>query len=154
VSNDLITTARRLAQANANRPRQADLRRAVSTAYCALFHVLARHCADLFIGLRGRRNEPAWAHVYRALEHGFARNACQQVANLGLPIGLVIFAESFVALQKERNRADYDPVARYTRAETMALIANAEKAIASFSHASRPDRRAFAAHVLLRRRPN
>jgi hypothetical protein len=85
LSDDLIVTARRLARANPNRPRQADLRRAVSTAYYAVFHALARQCADRFVGTGHNRSRPAWQQVYRALDHGFAKNACFQAANLGFP---------------------------------------------------------------------
>ena len=37
-SHDLIETARRLTESGAAQPTQADLRRAVSTAYYGLFH--------------------------------------------------------------------------------------------------------------------
>ena len=72
---DLIQTARRLAQPGAAQPTQADLRRAVSTAYYALFHCLAATAADL---LTGSSRSPEWHQVYRALEHGKARSACRQ----------------------------------------------------------------------------
>ena len=42
--------ARRLALAGPRRPRQADLRRAVSTAYYALFQAMAKDCADVLVG--------------------------------------------------------------------------------------------------------
>ena len=52
--NALIRIARYLASTgtgvNAGRPNQADLRRAVSTTYYALFHALARCCANTLIG--------------------------------------------------------------------------------------------------------
>jgi hypothetical protein len=60
VSHDLIATARRLAKASPKRPRQSDLKRGVSTAYYALFHALARDCADLLVGAGEARNDPAW----------------------------------------------------------------------------------------------
>ena len=41
----------------------------------AMFYTLVASAADLFIGT-GR--SPAWHRVYRALEHGRARRACQQ----------------------------------------------------------------------------
>ena len=41
IPHDLIQTARRLTESGAVQPTQADLRRAVSTAYYALFHCLA-----------------------------------------------------------------------------------------------------------------
>lgn len=152
MSDDLILTARRLARANPKRPKQADLKRAVSTAYYALFHTLARQCADLFIGAGAARSESAWSQVYRALDHGLARNACKQAAALGFPAEIVNFADFFVSMQEERHRADYDPDARYTRAETQLLIYNAEQAINALKRASRKDRRAFATLVLLKRR--
>ena len=52
---------------------QASLRRAISTAYYAVFHSLARIAADLIVGTD--RNE-AWHQAHRALEHGSAKNAC------------------------------------------------------------------------------
>lgn len=150
--HDLIVTARRLARANPSKPRQADLKRAISTAYYATFHALAGLCADLFIGTGGDRSRPAWRQVYRALEHGFAKNACSQAVNLGFPPGVQNFANSFVRLQEERHRADYDPDARYSRAETQLLIANADQAISGLRRSARPDLRAFSALVLLKRR--
>ena len=152
MSDDLIVTARRLARANPQRPRQADLKRAISTAYYAIFQSLARQCADLFIGVGPHRSDWAWTHVYRALDHGFAKNACIQAGKLGFPPEIVNFADSFVLMQEERHRADYDPNARYSRAETQILISNAEQAIAGFKKAPRRDRLAFAALVLLKRR--
>lgn len=47
MSHELIVTARRLANVRTRRPRQADLKRALSTSYYALFHTLAQDCADL-----------------------------------------------------------------------------------------------------------
>ena len=44
--HDLMQAARALAE----RPTQAWLRRAVSTAYYAMFHTLAASAADLFLG--------------------------------------------------------------------------------------------------------
>lgn len=93
LADDLIATARRLARANAKKPRQAELRRAVSTAYYALFHALARNCADLFVGTGDARSKGAWSQVYRALEHGFAKNACVQAAALGFPANVVNAAD-------------------------------------------------------------
>ena len=49
---------------------QASLRRAISTAYYAVFHSLARIAADLIVGTD--RNE-AWHQAHRALEHGSAK---------------------------------------------------------------------------------
>ena len=56
---DLIETARRLVESGAAQPTQADLRRAVSTAYYALFHCLAAATADL--NHRRRPGQPGMA---------------------------------------------------------------------------------------------
>ena len=109
---ELIGTARRLAAPNAlSKARQSDLRRSISTAYYALFHALAKDGADLFVGASASRPNAAWAQTYRAVEHGFARNACTQVRGLGFPAPLVDCAETFVRLQQQRHVADYDPLA-------------------------------------------
>ena len=51
---DLILIAQELATGvvgcGKGRPREAELRRTVSTAYYALFHTLARSGADLLVG--------------------------------------------------------------------------------------------------------
>ena len=82
MTQELIVTASKLAKPNPMKPRQADLKRAVSTAYYALFHTLAQTCADHLIGTGLRRNNPAWSQVYRSLEHGFGRSSyelCNQL---------------------------------------------------------------------------
>jgi hypothetical protein len=152
MSDELVGTARLLARPDRKKPRQADLRRSVSTAYYAVFHALARECADQFIGTSSTRSDRAWSHVYRALDHGFAKRACQQARGMGFPRDIVNFAELFILLQEERHRADYDPDIRYSRPETLAVISNIEKAISAFYKVPRRDRAAFAAQVLLKRR--
>ena len=153
LATDLIITAQRLAKASASKPRQADLRRAVSTAYYALFHALAKDAADMLVGsVRTNRSNKAWSQAYRALEHGFAKNGCKQARNLGFTHFLTICADAFVELQELRHAADYDPDMRFGRDETLALVRKAEEAIASLEQASKKDRRAFAVHLLLKRR--
>jgi hypothetical protein len=152
VSNDLIATARRLAKASPQRPRQSDLKRGVSTAYYALFHTLARECADLLVGTGDWRSDPAWVQVYRALEHGLAKNSCRAAATKGFPNGIVSFADTFVTMQEERHRADYDPQARYVRPEVLLLIDNCEQAIRDLGAVTRSDRKAFVVWVLFQKK--
>ena len=89
---DFIKTARDLAGASRQgRPRETNLRRAVSTTYTrcsmsicenfsttaaadALFHCLASCCADAIAGGSPASRDPlAWNQAYRALEHRNAR---------------------------------------------------------------------------------
>lgn len=152
----LIETARTLAAtgpARQKRPRQSDLRRAVSTAYYAVFDMLAQQNADLLVGSTGAdRSEHAWVQTYRAIDHRAARTACKDARSLGFPAGIVTFAETFVALQRRREDADYDPVSRLTKAEALAAIEEAQAAIEALKAAPTRDRRAFSVQVLLRRR--
>jgi uncharacterized protein (UPF0332 family) len=150
LGGDLLKTARKLAVASPKRPKQADLRRAVSTAYYALFHAIAEDGADMLAG--GGAGDGAWAQAYRALDHGAAKTACQQVRNLGFPPEFATIADEFVSLQAQRHEADYDPLKALTRASALTAIGQADAAIAALRSASRKDRRAFAVHLLMKRR--
>ena len=155
---DLTRTARGLTELSPRRPTQANLRRAVSTAYYAIFHCLASSAANLLIGKMGKRSlerhQAAWYQVYRALEHGMAKNACQQKQVLEeFPLEIRRFARSFVDLQQARQRADYALDGDYYKSDVVAEIDAAERAIRQFERTDVKDRRSFAAHVLFKRRP-
>ena len=148
---DLLEAARRPAESDAAQATQADLRRAVSTAYYALFHCLAATAADLLAG-NGSRG-PEWHQVYRALEHGKARRACQQQEVMRtFPIDLRSFAKAFVDLQGARHEADYAPEGQYLKSEVLATVKMAEDAINEFEQADVQHRRGFAVHALFKRR--
>ena len=63
------------------KPRQADLKRAISTAYYALFHAMAKDAADMLVGVGADRPDKAWTQLYRALQHGDAKNAIKLAEN-------------------------------------------------------------------------
>ena len=150
-SRDLIEVARALAESGGAPPTQARLRRAVSTAYYAMFHCLGASVADLFIGTE---RSPAWHRAYRALEHGRARSACRQGrAMREFPAEVRDFAEAFVELQKARQQADYAlDTDAYRKSDVLEHIDSAERAISRFEQADADARRGFAAHVLFRQR--
>lgn len=153
-SRDLIDTARGLTGLDRRRPTQANLRRAVSTAYYAVFHSLARTAADVLIGTK---RSAAWHQVYRALEHGRASSACiNKRAMQGFPSAIHDFADTFVALQEMRHQADYalELVGLPDKQGTLAAIDRAEDAIKRLKRTDIQHRRGFAAHVLFKRRPS
>ena len=152
-SRDLMEAARALTESGRGRPTQARLRRAVSTAYYAMFHCLAASAADLFIG---RTRGPAWHRAYRALEHGRARSACRQGQTMPeFPVEVRNFARAFILLQIERQQADYAlDTDAYQKSDVLGYIASAELAIGQFEQADIEARRGFAAHVLFRQRPS
>ena len=155
---DLIRVARFLASGipgeNRGRPRQAELRRAVSAAYYALFHSLALGCANMLAGPASRRRlDSAWHQTYRALDHAHARNQCNdQSAMRGFSEHIRYFGRRFVLMQNQRQLADYSPSVTFSRERVMLLIDETDGAIDSFESATPSERREFALHVLLRRR--
>ncbi len=147
---DFLETARDLATSSKRRPRQANLRRAVSTTYYALFHCLANCCADMVVGGAGSdRSRPAWRQTYRALGHGTAKTRCKNQNIRQFPVEIQDLANVFVDMQKKRHSADYDPDAVFSKPEVVQDIDEAETVIRGFPRASRRDRRAFAVYLLL-----
>ena len=128
----------------------AELRRAVSAAYYALFHALAHCCANRLAG--SGRAEASWIQTYRALEHGHARNQCNDQSAMSVfPAGIQDFGKIFVLMQRQRQQADYSASATFARERVMQLITETEVAITALETARSAERRAFALHVLLRR---
>ena len=119
-----------------------------------MFHRLARSCADLLIGsAKARRSQKAWRQVYRALEHGVARNAClNQKIITKFPLGIKRFADTFVIMQEKRHAADYEPNSDLCKSEVLQDIADVEATIKQFVKVPTYDRRAFAALVLFKNR--
>lgn len=152
---DLIQTARILLESNQHKPTMASCRRAISACYYAMFHCLSRECADLLIGTSNAiRGSEAWRQAYRALDHGYAKNQCNAAGRKGFPDPIVDFATLFVAMQIKRHDADYDPFRTFVKSEVESDIVSVESAISAFRLASRTDRRAFCAWVVLKdRRP-
>ena len=130
-------------------------RRAISACYYAMFHCLARECADLLIGGAGPgRSNEAWRQTYRALDHGYAKSQCEAAGKKGFPPGVVNFATLFKTMQVKRHDADYDPHARFVKSQVQSDIGLVEAAISDFLSTHKKDRRAFCAWVLLKNRPS
>ena len=151
---DLLSIAGDLAEYGAaGRPRQAYLRRSLSTSYYAVFHALARMCADELIGVTKAGSDP-WVRVYRALEHGFARNALNQSNIQALDPAAKAFSDAFIELQERRHTADYDPRPfPFGRKATRAYVQQAKQAIASLARLNSEQRLIMATAVLLKGRP-
>ena len=151
---ELIRTARRLTETSGRgQPRQTDLKRAVSTAYYALFHTLCLICADGFIGTKtADRSNPAWQQTYRSVEHGLAKRRCSDKKVRVFPSGIRNFAEEFVKMQEKRHEADYDPMSRFKLNDVVVAIDAAELAIQQLRSCPMKDRRAFAAWATMGKR--
>ncbi len=132
LSSDLIITARQLAQLHERRPRQSDLRRAISSAYYALFHGLAEVTADRLVGATPTaRQSTAWCRVYRNLNHNEVKKACRSAGQMGGSNDLLVFASCCLVLQELRHQADYDPNARFKHSFVVDRVNEAEEALAA-----------------------
>ena len=141
----LLEQARHLATLDQRRPRQANLRRAVSSAYYALFHFFVDQACREVWGSQ-RESAPFRQVLARAFQHGVMRSACQSFAGgtlkssvaRSLPASFTIgstlqsIAESFVNCQEWRHSADYDLSVRFRRSEVLSMLFEVESAIAAF----------------------
>ena len=75
--DDLIAQATKLIRPPpAGPPLQADLRRAISSAYYAVFHLTLAAAADVVVG-RIHRGSPNYALVYRSVDHRGFKELCE-----------------------------------------------------------------------------
>jgi hypothetical protein len=148
----LLALAEELAEKSSRSPTLR--RRAVSTAYYAVFHTLAELCADELIGAEsgGRSNE--YIRIYRSLDHGALKTAFG-AAPLNGVTALQSIGNRVVRLQSERIRSDYLPQqALYATEQSIDLVKSAKVALLSIAELSRGDRRTLAVHLLLKNRPS
>ncbi|MGQ0566323.1 MAG: hypothetical protein ACT4OK_14805 [Gemmobacter sp.] len=150
---DLIALSRKIASSG-KRPRQTDLKRAVSGTYYALFHALCGTCADCLVGrTQTQRQSEAWRSIYRSVDHRQAKDRCRNRSALAaMPPPVIDFAYLFCDLQTARHDADYDPASRYFRVDVLSLIASAEAVLDDFAGVPLTERRSFAVRVLARDR--
>ena len=143
-----LAVAKRLA--TTKRPTQSEIRRSISSSYYAVFHALARTCANSLVGKTpSRRPNKAWVEVYRGLNHGVCQKACEQASKVNFPECIKEFADAFQQLQEHRHKADYDPDTRFGKTDAETLHEFARLSVASLRSASSVDKRAFAAWVLI-----
>jgi uncharacterized protein (UPF0332 family) len=118
--DDLLDQALHLARRDPTRPKQASLRRAVSTAYYALFHLLISEAVSYW-RLKRQRTLLARSFDHRKMK-GVCHNCRSQIADLRA------VAKTFVDLQDSRHRADYDNSGVWTKMEAMSAIKRARTA--------------------------
>jgi uncharacterized protein (UPF0332 family) len=130
-AEDLLDVARGIADMDVESPRQASLRRAVSTAYYALFHLLISEATSNWNRVELR---PALGRIF---EHGKMKKASEvRVSALKtflkkMPAGssgsavaasLLAVADAFLQAHRQREDADYNTSREWTRSEVWTLI--------------------------------
>lgn len=157
---DLIALADVLATIDARRPKQAHLRRSVSTAYYALFHFLIDEACRNQLG--SQHAQRAFRHTLaRAYTHTVIKQACvsyaggtlkdsvgkvlpkNQAGQYAIPKAIREIAEIFVELQEIRHNADYDLSERFKRTQVLILVRQVRLRIANFRALPISDDRCF-----------
>ncbi len=165
--NDLLEQADHLARREPQRPRQASLRRAVSAAYYALFHLLL---TDATLTLIPNKPDLLRLQSRRAFAHrdmketckGFAtrsvtdRNNAKNLLHLITPPlepEIVHVAATFVSLQQARHNADYDLSQQFGRFDVLQKIQDARQAMIGWKRVYKtPHAKVFLTALLLQNR--
>jgi hypothetical protein len=159
--DDLLIQAQRLAQWDPRRPKQVNLRRAVSSAYYALFHLLSSETSALFAVEPGLA-----ARINRTLNHADMKKASAMIGNAKLPkavqsprggyttpADLKTVANTFVKLQEARHEADYDLSRVFRRQEVLDHVQAARQAFEAWERIRKTDdARLYLASFLLWKR--
>jgi uncharacterized protein (UPF0332 family) len=141
-ADDLLRLARQIAELYPNEVHQGSLRRALSTAYYALFHLLIADAVS-------ECESPSFrAAIARLFDHGAMRQACdKKTSELNKffkarePVGpetrvkdeLRNVAETFSAAQYNRHEADYNLTREWQPIEVELLIGDVEDAFRSWN---------------------
>lgn len=129
LADDLLEQARHLAHRERKKPKQASLRRAASTAYYALFHLLI---AEAVKNWKRSGQRPRLA---RAFDHGRMKGASKAIEDMtyagndpATVANLKKIATTFIQLQQHRHTADYDNSVTWSRTQAQDQINRATDA--------------------------
>jgi hypothetical protein len=146
--HDLLRQARHLASVDPTRPKQASLRRAVSTAYYAMFHFLIDQSCRSLVGGRDEDRpiremlSRAYAHdemlaaaqAFRSGMQGLSPGIQRAIGSASpFPADLATLADLFKIAQEERHRADYDLSQTFVRSEVLWHVERIENALGSWN---------------------
>jgi uncharacterized protein (UPF0332 family) len=141
----LLLQSHELVWLDSTKPKQVNLRRAISSAYYAIFHLLISDSVyRLNPKLPGKFgikvSGPLMARMGRAFQHGDMRKVCMQFQQTSLPEAvapllsngvsaeLKAVAKAFLDLQEDRHTADYDAGKFYSRDDAIVAVETAERA--------------------------
>jgi uncharacterized protein (UPF0332 family) len=138
---DLLEQAQHLARRERGRPRQASLRRAISTAYYALFHLLISET------IKNWKRQAERNTLARMFEHAFMAKACSTKrdelntffkarpspgSELEVSRHLHFVVLTFLRMLQHRQTADYDNSIRWTRTDALETIQSVATAFESW----------------------
>ena len=139
LANDLKAQAYFLARHEPRKPKQASLKRAISAAYYALFHLLLD---DAMLAIAPPKAGELRNIARRAISHADMMAVCKAVQSRGtvsrsmsqpLAPELILVAEIFANMQTFRHAADYDVTETFSRAQTLGYIKEVDRAFLAWS---------------------
>lgn len=120
------------------KPKQASLRRAISTAYYALFHLLIHE------SVANWKRQDLRATLGRAFDHGNMKSASNRIQdrrqfpftgeNPSVVADLRNVAKVFAELQEQRHTADYDNTKFWTKTDALAQVVSVQQAFGSWKN--------------------
>lgn len=160
-AKEMLAVAQKLLALKGKRLEEEMVRRAVSTAYYALFHLLTEAATGLYVSpgspaigvLRRTLNHEPMKAVSGMFSKGHYPKVFQDVASrMPVPEDLKLVAKAFVDLQIEREKADYEFGTRVERAAATLLIERAEAAFKAWERVKNADEaRLYLASILLQK---
>lgn len=143
---ELLNQAKHLATREPRRPKQASLRRAVSAAYYALFHLLTFEAsgnfvkaADLSSRINRTFNHGDMKKVSKHFAGGVVPKAIKGQGTVSVPQLLKNVAQNFVDLQEARHEADYNLAKSFTRKEALGIVKVVEQCFVEWNHVRKND---------------
>ena len=131
---------------------EANLRRATSDLYYAVFHAVSEALVEPLVGhTSGEPFKEAYVSIYRQLDHGLAEKRCKIVAQgKELPEEIRRFAKHMTSMKEKRVQADYHPLETMQVSVVKNDLQMTEARLKSFWEAPPGDRTAFAYFVGLK----
>ncbi len=162
--DNLVAVARHLNANHEEAPPSAESRRrAVSTAYYALFHALLGEAAGRFVG--ANVTSAAFEIIYRGFDHGQMKRVLEAIDRDVLSAAykerlrrstvsqdIRDFAAVFVPLQELRHLADYKPLLDISQSDVADLIDEVASALQSLRRADVDEKADLLAMMLVKGR--
>ena len=154
---DLLSLAKRIAKFDPKRPKQANLRKAISAAYYALFQFLVDQSCRQAMGTTHATTIMRQV-LARSFTHFGISLACKAFSagsrlthpatralrtTFSIPAEVQQIALTFVSLQERRHTANYDFTQRFSRSEVLGVIREVEIAINQFGQLKSSDEKSF-----------
>ena len=152
LSEQLVLVARARISDRSTR-NEANLRRATSDLYYAVFHAICEALVEPIAGAASanRAFVETYTALYRQLNHGYAEKRCRTVAQGNtFPANIAQFAKLFITLKNKREDADYHPLQTFAVSIVRNDLETVETRLAAFWNADPAERAAFACFVGLR----